>query len=156
MPDSVRWIVQEVLVETVVRGVGIGGFGVAVLIQYEDARIRVGHEDGRMGADDELGVLVDELPDASKELDLALWGEGGFGLVQEVQPATPESLHDEREEAFAMRLFVEADAAVRVDDSRAGVVGFCIKSLNLAGDVEVALRSQEILVPRARPASHQP
>ena len=54
-------------------------------VEGDDLGFGVAEKDGRVGGDDELGVLVlaQGVVEQDEEGELALRGEGGFGFVEE-------------------------------------------------------------------------
>src|SRR4051812_36765942 len=60
----------------------------------------------------------------------------------------------EREEGLAVRLLVERDPAEAIDDP--GAAAFCIETLDLGRDVEVALGAQEEAVLRTAVTADRP
>src|SRR5580704_4020454 len=64
-------------------------------------------------------------------------------------------MRSQGEEGLAVGLLVKRDATVLVDDGR--IKGrLSVKSLDLGGDVEIALRAQEEAVARAAMAANRP
>src|SRR5262245_39113107 len=64
-------------------------------------------------------------------------------------------MRSEGEEGLAVGLLMKRDAAVRIDD-RWIAVWLLVKSLDLRGDVEVALRTQEESVSRSTSPANRP
>ena len=62
-----------------------GDFVDVGVVERKDLRSGVAEEDGGVGGDDELGVLVvaEGVVDEDEEGELPLGGEGGFGFVEE-------------------------------------------------------------------------
>jgi hypothetical protein len=67
----------------------------------------IGHQDGRMRGDDKLAALANELVDADERGHLTRRRQRGFGFVEEVETFRTESMFEERDERFAMGLFVQ-------------------------------------------------
>ena len=76
----------------VVFGVFVLGGGDALLVEVVEGGLGVGHEDGGVGGDDELGALLGEFVYAGEEGELALGGEGGFGFVENVEAVGSEAV----------------------------------------------------------------
>jgi len=70
----------------------------AVLTELVNHGVGVGHDDGRVGGDDELGAFADEIVDEGEGTQLALRGEGGFGLVEDVEAVAVQSIRQQRKE----------------------------------------------------------
>ncbi len=68
----------------------------------------------------------------------ALRREGGFGFVEEVE-ALAKPVFDERDECFAVRLFVEQFAAVAIDQLSAAL-RFRVEPFDFGSHVKQAFR----------------
>lgn len=69
--------------------------------------LRAGGQQRRMGGNDQLCPLLCKLMDAGKQRHLPDWGQGGLGFIKDVQPTAGKTFARERQEAFAVRLFVQ-------------------------------------------------
>ena len=108
----------------------------AAAIEGEDLRARVAEQDGRVGGDDELGVLVvaQGVVDEDQEGELALRGEGSFGFVEEEEAGAAELVVEDGEEGFSVGALVEGDASVaRVE----------VELVDTGGEVEEGLGAEE-------------
>ena len=83
-----------------------------LMIQVEDLSILIGQQDRRMGRNEELGALCDKLMDVAKQGHLSLRREGGFRLVEEIQPLIPEPVLDQLEKGLPVGTGVQILAAV--------------------------------------------
>lgn len=80
---------------------------------------------------------------------LAHGGKGGFRFVEEVKAIAAKAFGEKREEGFAVRLAVEAFAAVTGDEF-GGVAGReRVEGVDFSGDVEVTLGTQKVRIARA-------
>ena len=79
--------------------------------------IGVRHDDGRMGGNDELGPLLDQVVDAGDDGELAAWGECSFGFVEEIESFAVEAVDHQGDEGFAVGLFVERTVTIRGTDA---------------------------------------
>jgi hypothetical protein len=77
-------------------GVFVSDFVQVTVVEGEDLGAGVSEQDGGVGGDDELGVFVAAkgVVDEDKERELALWGEGGFGLVEEKENCRSHHFRD--------------------------------------------------------------
>ena len=86
-----------------------------------------------MGRNEELGTLCGKLMDVAKQGHLSLRREGGFRLVEEIQPLIPEPVLDQLEKGLPVGTGVQILAAVGglyqitiiADIRRYIVEGFC-------------------------------
>ena len=131
-------------------------FGIVIVDAFDSAGrkgvnegVWIGHKDGGVSGDDELGALLDEIVEAGEDGELATGGERGFGFVKEVKSLAVESVEDEGKEGFAVGLLVERPVAVGWTDVT-GFGGFGIELFNFGGDVEEAFSAEEESVARFR------
>ena len=114
-------------------GVGLveGDLVDAAAVEGEDLGSGVAEQDGGVGGDDELSVLVvaQGVVDEDEEGELALGGEGGFGFVEEEEAGAAELMVEDGEEGLAVGAVVEGDAAVCIEDgwARAAFRVECVK-----------------------------
>lgn len=111
--------------------------------------VGIGHDDGGMGGDDELGLLLDEVVNSSDDGELAAWRESCFRFVEEVEAFSVEAINHEGDERFAVGLFVECTLAVGWTDWRTRA-RFGIELFNFCRDVEEAFGSPEEAIAWAR------
>jgi hypothetical protein len=88
--------------------------------------VRVGHDDRRVGGDDELRAALQEVVDEPEGGELARRAEGCLGLVEEVEPVAPEPVLQQGDERLAVRALVQADAAIDVQE--AGILLYWVNS----------------------------
>ena len=69
-----------------------------------------------MCRDDELALVVNQAMEQGENGELPLRRKGGFRFVEEIKPAADQTIAQEREEGFAVRLLVQGFAAVAVAD----------------------------------------
>jgi len=89
---------QEVSGDFVVVGIGVGDWAGGAVAQLIDAGVGVGHDDGRMGGDQELRAGGGQIVQAREKGELALRRERGFGLIEEVEAGADEAVLEEGEE----------------------------------------------------------
>ena len=111
-----------------------------------DVGAGVGHDDRRVGADDELRSAFHELFYPAQHIHLPRRREGGLGLVEDIEPVPAEPVFEQAQEAFAVRLPVERLVAVIA----VYAVGYLV---DFGGDVVETFGTQEIAVARLQPAS---
>ncbi len=95
-----------------------------------------------MGGDEELGALFHEAIHEDQEAELALRGEGGFGLVEDVEAVAVNATGEKGEKSFAVGLRVERFAAVGMKDAGIGAV----EAVDLGGEGVETLGAQKITV----------
>src|SRR2546421_3243500 len=78
-------------------------------------------QDGRVRRDDELRVALDQIEQDREQAELVLRGEGGLGLVQQIEPAWHEASLEQIEERLPMRapVRIPSVAALHVAERRA-------------------------------------
>lgn len=126
---------QKIPRQPIVLGLLILHFFDPGLRELVEQRAGKGEEDGGVGGDDELRAVFDQQVHVAEEDELAAGGEGGFGLVEDVEAFGSETVFDQGEEGLAVRFFMERNAAVGVGDG---------KPLDFGGDVEKAFGAEEV------------
>jgi hypothetical protein len=83
--------------------------------------------------------------DEDEEGKLALWGEGGFGFVEEEEAVASELVLEEGEEGFAVRASVEALSSVGGQDwwAESFVFNRIVKFVDVRSSVEEAFGAKE-------------
>src|SRR5947209_20397875 len=98
---------EEALHELDGLGVVVADLLDATLAAAVDGRLRIGEHYRRVGSDNELRALLDQLVDAPQERQAVLRRQCGLGLIEDVEAVRTEPVQENREERLAVRLLVE-------------------------------------------------
>jgi hypothetical protein len=101
----------------------VGDFVERSVIEGNNSCIGIAEQDRGMSGDDELrvSVVVKSVVDEDEEGKLALWGERGFGFIEEKEARAAELVIEHGEEGLAMGPAMEGDSAIGVaDETSAG------------------------------------
>jgi hypothetical protein len=138
-------VIQKRLGHRVVLSLGVADLGDAIFIKLIDRGMGVSHENWGVGGDNELRALSDELMDSQQGGHLSVWGEGSLGFIKDVEAAGIEPVHEQRHKGLPMRLLVKRTWPIGWSDQWCAGI-FFIELLDLGGDVEETLSSQEVAV----------
>ena len=152
--EHALWIRQEVAGDPVMLGLLVGDALDAGGRKLIDERVGIGHQDRRMGGDDELRFFQHQVVDAGDDRKLAFGRERGLGLVQQIEAIAAEAVQHQREEGFAVRLLVQRAVTVGWADRR--TAGSGIELLDFGGDVEETFRAEEKTIARSRMSARNP
>lgn len=140
--------IQEVTRDLKMFGVGVANLFDAFIGERINLRVGIGEQYGRVGGDDELGALGDELMDQGEEAHLPSGRERGLGFIEDIETVSAETFIEQGEKRFAVRLFMQAIAAVGIDDGWRWIIESLvgIQFLDFRSEIVKALRTQEIAV----------
>ena len=65
------------------------------LREFVDGGVRVGHDDRRVGGDDELRLPLDQLVHRRQEGELSLRGESRFRFVEQIEAVTAQPVDEQ-------------------------------------------------------------
>jgi len=137
---------QELAGDEVVLGILVIHPPHAVFVQQQDFGPGVAHEDGRVRGHQELAALPHQVVHAREHRKLAAGRERRLGLVQNVEPAAVQAVHEHRQERLSVRLLVQRGAAERAREPRL---------VHLGGHVVEALGAQKEPIRRPLRAARQ-
>jgi hypothetical protein len=70
--------------------------------KFKDLRIWLSHDDWRMGSDNKLGIFVNQIMNPCQHRHLPQGGEGGFWLIQNVNPISSKTMKKRGKEGLAV------------------------------------------------------
>lgn len=140
-------ILQEAARVCVMGGLPVIDSADAVIAQLQDLRAGPGHQDRRMGGDDQLGIPLHQTVNFDQHVHQAHRRQGRLRLIQEIQAVPPKAVAHHRHEALPVGLPVQRYPAIAIDDPTSEG-GRRVQLLDVGGHIVEALRAQIEAAPR--------